>query len=240
MLKATGITKSYGNLPILKGVNFEVEQGEIVSIIGASGAGKSTLLHILGTLDKPDGGTVELKGTIVNKLSGNLLSNFRNQNIGFVFQFHHLLPEFTALENICIPAFIANLPNTKAEKVTKLSSQIDLFPTLFALLKWDYSSNFFGKDVFTVKVEDERAYIGNYRKLGTLKDNKVVILDEQKNADLFLWNPEDNSLSPLPTDKNFEKHSISNFQVADDLYRNSGLKIKAESSNRQTSKAKAQ
>ena len=144
------------------------------------------------------------------------------------------------VKNYHIPAFIANLPNAKAAKVTKLSSQIDLFPTLFSLLKWDYTSNFFGKDVFSVKLEDERAYIGNYRKLGTLQDNKVLILDEQKNANLFMWNPADNSLSPLPTDKNFEKHSISNFQVADDLYRNSGLKIKAESSNRQTSKAKAQ
>lgn len=115
MLKATGIKKSYGNLQILKGVDFEVNKGEIVSIIGASGAGKSTLLHILGTLDQPDQGTVELKGTKVNGLSGELLSIFRNQNIGFVFQFHHLLPEFTALENICIPAFIAKKSKKEAE-----------------------------------------------------------------------------------------------------------------------------
>ena len=115
MLKATGIQKAYGNLPILKGVDFTVEKGEIVSIIGASGAGKSTLLHILGTLDKPDEGEVELNGTKVNKLSGELLSIFRNKNIGFVFQFHHLLPEFTAIENICIPAFIAKIPKKEAE-----------------------------------------------------------------------------------------------------------------------------
>jgi len=115
MLKAIGIKKAYGNLPILKGVDFEVGKGEIVSIIGASGAGKSTLLHILGTLDKPDEGTVELNGTKVNKLSGGLLSIFRNENIGFVFQFHHLLPEFTALENICIPAFIAKKSKKTAE-----------------------------------------------------------------------------------------------------------------------------
>jgi lipoprotein-releasing system ATP-binding protein len=115
MLKAIGIKKAYGNLPILKGVDFEVGKGEIVSIIGASGAGKSTLLHILGTLDKPDEGTVELNGTRVNKLSGGLLSIFRNENIGFVFQFHHLLPEFTALENICIPAFIAKKSKKTAE-----------------------------------------------------------------------------------------------------------------------------
>ncbi|TDQ08164.1 ABC transporter ATP-binding protein [Pedobacter metabolipauper] len=119
MLKATGIMKAYGNLPILKGVDFEVEKGEIVSIIGASGAGKSTLLHILGTLDKPDQGEVELNGVKINKLSGELLSVFRNQNIGFVFQFHHLLPEFTALENICIPAFIAKKPKKQAEDRAK-------------------------------------------------------------------------------------------------------------------------
>ncbi len=116
MLKARGIKKAYGSLPILKGVDFEVAQGEIVSIIGASGAGKSTLLHILGSLDQPDEGTVELKGTKINELSGDLLSVFRNRNIGFVFQFHHLLPEFTALENICIPAFIAKTSKKEAEK----------------------------------------------------------------------------------------------------------------------------
>lgn len=116
MLKAKGIKKAYGNLPILKGVDFEVAQGEIVSIIGASGAGKSTLLHILGSLDQPDEGTVELKGTKLNELSGNQLSVFRNRNIGFVFQFHHLLPEFTALENICIPAFIAKSSKKEAER----------------------------------------------------------------------------------------------------------------------------
>ena len=115
MLKATGIKKAYGNLPILKEVDFEVAKGEIVSIIGASGAGKSTLLHILGTLDKPDAGSVELNGTKVDRLSGELLSIFRNQNIGFVFQFHHLLPEFSAIENICIPAFIAKKSKKEAE-----------------------------------------------------------------------------------------------------------------------------
>lgn len=124
MLKAIGIKKAYGNLPILKGVDFEVEKGEIVSIIGASGAGKSTLLHILGTLDRPDEGIVELNGTKTNKLSGELLSVFRNRNIGFVFQFHHLLPEFTALENICIPAFIAKMPRKQAE--TRSRELLDL------------------------------------------------------------------------------------------------------------------
>jgi lipoprotein-releasing system ATP-binding protein len=124
MLKATGIKKSYGSLPILKGVDFEVQKGEIVSIIGASGAGKSTLLHILGTLDKPDAGTVSINGTKINKLSGELVSVFRNQNIGFVFQFHHLLPEFTAIENICIPAFIAK--KNKKEAETKALELLDL------------------------------------------------------------------------------------------------------------------
>ncbi|QNR85753.1 ABC transporter ATP-binding protein [Pedobacter riviphilus] len=125
MLKATGIRKSYGNLQILKGVNFEVQKGEIVSIIGPSGAGKSTLLHILGTLDKPDEGSVELKGTTINKLNGDLLSTFRNQNIGFVFQFHHLLPEFSAIENICIPAFIAKTNKKQAEN--RAFELLDLF-----------------------------------------------------------------------------------------------------------------
>lgn len=115
MLRATGIKKSYGSLPILKGVDFEVTKGQIVSIIGASGAGKSTLLHILGTLDQPDEGSVMLKETEVGRLSGAALSDFRNKNIGFVFQFHHLLPEFTALENICIPAFIAKKSKKVAE-----------------------------------------------------------------------------------------------------------------------------
>lgn len=124
MLKATGIRKAYGNLSILKGVDLEVEKGKIVSIIGASGAGKSTLLHILGTLDQPDEGTVELNGKRISQLSGEQLSVFRNQNVGFVFQFHHLLPEFSALENICIPAFIAKLSKKQAE--TKAFELLDL------------------------------------------------------------------------------------------------------------------
>ena len=125
MLKATGIKKAYGNLPILKGVDFEVSKGEIVSIIGASGAGKSTLLHILGSLDQPDEGLISLNGVAVHRLSGELLSVFRNQNIGFIFQFHHLLPEFTALENICIPAFIAK--KSKKEAETRAFELLTLF-----------------------------------------------------------------------------------------------------------------
>ena len=125
MLQAKGIKKAYGNLQILKGVDFEVNEGEIVSIIGASGAGKSTLLHILGTLDQPDAGTVTLKGKEVSKLSGESLSVFRNQNVGFIFQFHHLLPEFNALENICIPAFIAKKSKKDAEN--RAFELLDLF-----------------------------------------------------------------------------------------------------------------
>jgi lipoprotein-releasing system ATP-binding protein len=115
MLQAKGIQKSYGNLQILKGVDLEVSKAEIVTIIGASGAGKSTLLHIIGTLDSPDQGKVLLNNIDVNSLSSKKLSAFRNDRIGFIFQFHHLLPEFTALENICIPAFIANYGKKESE-----------------------------------------------------------------------------------------------------------------------------
>src|SRR5690606_15697758 len=113
---ANHIFKSYGDLPILKGVSVSVNKGEIVSIVGASGAGKSTLLHIMGTLDKPDKGTLMIEGVDVFSLSEKNLSDFRNKHIGFVFQFHHLLPEFTALENVCIPAFIAGMDKGQAEK----------------------------------------------------------------------------------------------------------------------------
>ncbi|MDM1050130.1 ABC transporter ATP-binding protein [Sphingobacterium hotanense] len=116
ILKANNIFKSYGDLPILKGVSVSVNKGEIVSIVGASGAGKSTLLHIMGTLDKPDKGTLMIEGVDVFSLSEKNLSDFRNKHIGFVFQFHHLLPEFTALENVCIPAFIAGMDKGQAEK----------------------------------------------------------------------------------------------------------------------------
>ena len=116
MLQATGISKSYGNLKILKGVDLDVSSGEIITIVGASGAGKSTLLHIIGTLDKPDAGTVVLNNVAVNTLSQKKLSAFRNEHIGFIFQFHHLLPEFTAIENITIPAYIAKKTKKEAEK----------------------------------------------------------------------------------------------------------------------------
>lgn len=116
MIKANNITKSYGSLQVLKGVNFEAAKGEIVSIMGDSGAGKTTFLQILGTLEKPDGGSITIKDEEVFRLSQKRLSRFRNENIGFVFQFHHLLPEFTALENVCIPGFIGKRKRSEVEK----------------------------------------------------------------------------------------------------------------------------
>lgn len=106
MLKATDIHKHYGQLEVLKGVELELKKGEIVSIVGPSGSGKSTLLHILGTLDRPDKGEISINDNQINSLSDKQLADFRNNNVGFVFQFHHLLPEFTALENVCIPGWI--------------------------------------------------------------------------------------------------------------------------------------
>jgi lipoprotein-releasing system ATP-binding protein len=119
MLKARSIHKSYGQLDILKGVDLDVKKGEIVTIVGASGAGKSTLLNILGTLDRPDSGQLSIAGQDLSTLSNKNLSLFRNLKIGFIFQFHHLLVEFNALENVCIPAFIAGKPRAEAEKRAK-------------------------------------------------------------------------------------------------------------------------
>ena len=115
IIQAKGIEKSFGSLRVLKGVDFDAKKGEVVSIMGASGAGKSTLLQILGTLSTPDSGTLTIDGTDVLALHGDDLSRFRNRKIGFVFQFHHLLPEFSALENVMIPAFIAG-KNTKTAR----------------------------------------------------------------------------------------------------------------------------
>jgi lipoprotein-releasing system ATP-binding protein len=115
MIKANNISKAYGDLEVLKGVDLQVARAEVVSVVGASGAGKTTLLQILGTLDSADSGGLHIAGTDIASLSGNRLSAFRNKHIGFVFQFHHLLPEFTALENVCIPAFIAGKSRKEAE-----------------------------------------------------------------------------------------------------------------------------
>jgi len=116
MLTAKGIEKYYGNLWVLKGVNVHIQKGEIVSIVGPSGCGKSTLLHILGTLDVPAKGEVILQNERISELKGRQLADFRNQHIGFVFQFHHLLPEFSALENVCIPGWIAGTRKSEVEE----------------------------------------------------------------------------------------------------------------------------
>lgn len=121
MLTATDIHKQYGNLAVLKGVDISINKGEIVSIVGSSGAGKSTLLHILGTLDKADKGNVVLNDQHIETLSGKKLAAFRNKHIGFVFQFHHLLPEFTALENVCIPGWVAG---TKKKEVVIKATEL--------------------------------------------------------------------------------------------------------------------
>ena len=114
MIHLEGITKSFGSLQVLKGIDLEITQGEVVSIVGPSGAGKTTLLQIMGTLDSPDAGMINIDGTNVSRMKEKELSAFRNKHIGFVFQFHQLLPEFTALENVMIPAFIAGVPTKEA------------------------------------------------------------------------------------------------------------------------------
>ena len=135
ILEATDIRKRYGNLEVLKGVSLSVKKGEIVSLVGPSGAGKSTLLHIMGTLDKPDSGNLVIESKQVSTQNEKWLSAFRNKSIGFIFQFHHLLPEFTALENVCIPAFIAGTGKKQAEQkalelldLLKLSHRINHKP----------------------------------------------------------------------------------------------------------------
>jgi lipoprotein-releasing system ATP-binding protein len=125
MLTGKNIYKRYGTIEVLRGVDLEIGKGEIVSIVGPSGSGKSTLLHILGTLDKADMGTVMMSNTVISSLSGNKLAAFRNKHIGFVFQFHHLLPEFSALENVCIPGWLAGRKKKEVEV-----SAIELLETL--------------------------------------------------------------------------------------------------------------
>jgi lipoprotein-releasing system ATP-binding protein len=115
MIKTTGIIKSFGDLRVLKGIDLDIKDREVVAIVGASGAGKTTLLQIIGTLDKPDSGKIYYNGTDISRMKGHPLAYFRNTNIGFVFQFHQLLPEFTALENVCIPAYIAGKTKPEAE-----------------------------------------------------------------------------------------------------------------------------
>lgn len=127
MIKASNIYKKYGKVEVLKGVDLTINKGEVACIVGASGAGKSTLLQIIGTLEKADKGNIIIDSQDINALSHKSLASFRNKNIGFVFQFHHLLPEFTALENICIPAFIAGTPKRQAtEKAMQLLEYLNL------------------------------------------------------------------------------------------------------------------
>lgn len=128
MIEVSNIHKRFRNLRVLKGINLSVSKGEIVSIVGASGAGKSTLLHIIGTIDKPDKGSIIINDVNVNKLSEKRLSLFRNRQIGFVFQFHHLLPEFTAFENVCIPGYISKNNREKTEE--KAESLLDFLNLL--------------------------------------------------------------------------------------------------------------
>ncbi|RZT91106.1 lipoprotein-releasing system ATP-binding protein [Ancylomarina subtilis] len=124
MIEAKQLKKSFGQVHVLKGLDFNVQKGEIVIVVGASGAGKTTLLQILGTLDKPDSGQLYFDGIDISSLNEKDLSAFRNKNIGFVFQFHHLLPEFTALENVCIPAYIAK--KSKVEATTKAKELLSM------------------------------------------------------------------------------------------------------------------
>jgi lipoprotein-releasing system ATP-binding protein len=127
MIKTEGLRKKYGELEVLKGVDLEIQQGEIVSIVGASGAGKSTLLHLLGTLDKPSSGSIFIEDKAIHSMNDRQLAQFRNQHIGFIFQFHNLLPEFTALENVCIPSFIkGNGPDQSEARALELLTLLGL------------------------------------------------------------------------------------------------------------------
>jgi lipoprotein-releasing system ATP-binding protein len=123
-IKAEGIYKKYDELEVLKGIDLEIEKGEIISIVGSSGAGKTTLLQILGTLDKPDKGKITIANESIENLSGKALARFRNKHLGFIFQFHQLLPEFTAIENVCIPAFIGGVK--REEAMTRANELLEL------------------------------------------------------------------------------------------------------------------
>lgn len=123
MIEICKVEKSYGNLHVLKDINLTIENSKVVTIVGPSGAGKSTLLHLIGTLDKPDNGTISIDGTQLNKLSDDQMATFRNQHIGFVYQFHHLLPEFTAIENVALPAMIAG--KSKKEALVRAAELLD-------------------------------------------------------------------------------------------------------------------
>jgi len=163
MIKINNIEKSYGNLKVLKGINLEINKNEIVTICGASGAGKSTLLHIMGTLDKPDCGEVLYEHQSVFKLNDEALSLYRNQNIGFVFQFHHLLPEFTAVENVALPAMIAG--DSKKNAIKKAQEMLQIM---------QLSERFLHKPSQLSGGEQQRVAVAR----ALINNPKVVLADE--------------------------------------------------------------
>jgi phosphoglycerol transferase MdoB-like AlkP superfamily enzyme len=132
------------------------------------------------------------------------------------------------VQNYHIPAIVFNTKNIMPQRINTLCSQIDIFPTLFNLLNWDYSSNLFGKDILKMEPNEERAFIGNYRKLGLLKGEKLMVLSEQNQSNFYRWNKDDNSLNEIPLDTTFLNETISFYQVADYLYKNNGLKLKLD------------
>ncbi len=175
MIEIKNITKSFGNLEVLKGVNLKINQQEIVSIVGASGAGKTTLLQIIGTLDKPNAGEVLFNGNNILKLNDNQLSDFRNKNIGFVFQFHQLLPEFTALENVMIPALIAKQKEAEARK-----KAIDLLNLMGLNSRTDHKPNELSGG------EKQRVAVAR-----ALINNPAVILADEPSGSLDTENKEE-------------------------------------------------
>jgi lipoprotein-releasing system ATP-binding protein len=163
MIKLSNIEKSYGNLKVLKGIDLEISEGEVIAICGASGAGKSTLLHIMGTLDKPDKGEVLFDKTSIFALNDQDLSLFRNQNIGFVFQFHHLLPEFTAVENVALPAMIAG--ESKKNALKKAQEMMEIM---------HLSERFLHKPAQLSGGEQQRVAVAR----ALINNPKVVLADE--------------------------------------------------------------
>ncbi|WP_445956859.1 LTA synthase family protein [Yeosuana sp.] len=186
-----------------------------------------------GKVDIPSGtgreGAVQYTDYAIGKFIADAKSKPWFENTVFVIMADHCASSAGRgeldVQNYHIPAIVYNLKNNSNLKIDKLCSQIDLFPTLFALLNWDYTSNMFGENVLKMNSEDERAFIGNYRKLGLLKGDELMVLNEQAQAHFYQWNYQDNSLKTIPTDPNFLNETISYYQVADYLYNNNGLKI---------------
>ncbi len=175
MIEITDIKKKFGTLEVLKGISLDVNKGEIISLVGPSGAGKTTFLQIIGTLLNSDSGTVKINGTDLSKLSSNKLAEFRNNNIGFVFQFHHLLPEFTALENVCIPAYIA-----KRNKSEVISEAEKLLGILNLLHRKDHKPNELSGG------EQQRVAVAR-----ALINNPSVILADEPSGNLDMQNKKD-------------------------------------------------